>query len=531
MISATGIAVFACLVVVFLWRQRSAGSLSVIDLAVATYLLCSSVNALVVSRLAIDYFIWLKWIALAGLYVLVRNSADKNKIFRYIPIAGAVQSSIAIAQKAGIIESSQFAWSATGSFANPGHLGGFLCVCFIVTISLLANGGRKHAWLWIAIAVQIAGLIIADSRAAIVGVVAGGAMVMALYLPQCLKRYKYVLIAVGAVSVIAGLVFMYDYRRGSADGRLLIWRVSADMIAERPIQGHGVGRFVHEYMPQQADYFERHPESEYISVADNVDYAFNEFIHIAIEQGVIGLILFGTVLALVFRSKRNFITKSGIAAWCGFALFSYPAEIFPIMILFAILLACADSKAVCRLTSGRAASLPAAALCMVYCVEILNLTHIEKSLHRSDLPALERHFDKMKHNPAFNTLYFDRYVKEMGTDVDFQRLAYAIPGCEGYCVIGELHERRGEYPQAEKLYLAAANMTPGRITPNHNLWRLYTKTARPAAARRMALKIVAQPVKVESSYTARIKDSMQKFLYGPPTPCPKPHPTIAPQPR
>ena len=38
-------------------------------------------------------------------------------------------------------------------------------------------------------------------------------------------------------------ISIYYYKKDSADGRLLIWRVSIDMIADAPLVGHGIGTF------------------------------------------------------------------------------------------------------------------------------------------------------------------------------------------------------------------------------------------------------------------------------------------------
>lgn len=43
-----------------------------------------------------------------------------------------------------------------------------------------------------------------------------------------------------------------------------------DMIADKPVWGHGVGGFNINYMYYQANYFARHPESRYLQYSDNI---------------------------------------------------------------------------------------------------------------------------------------------------------------------------------------------------------------------------------------------------------------------
>ncbi len=515
-LSATGLIVFATLVVVVsLQKPRSVRALSVVDLAVAVYLLYSLLNALLVSRSQVDYFIWLKWISLAGLYILIRNTGNKNKLFYYFAIAGVLQSLIAVAQQTGIITKPYTLWNITGSFGNPGHLGGFLCICFVVTLCLLLRNG-KNIRLWSASIIQIGGLLLADSRAAVAGIVAGAMLAVVLYFPRYIKRHRKYIIAAGVIILVAGSAFLYNYRKGSADGRLFIWRVSADMIADKPLLGHGVGRFAYEYMPYQARYFEQHRDSKYVMVADEVALAFNEFIHITTEQGAVGLLLFGFILFSIFWSGNNVIAKSGIAAWCGFALFSYPAEIFPIMALFSVLLACVDGEAVFRFNRRRALSVIAAAVSAVLCIvcftEIRRVQCTEKLLRNGDLAALEQQFERYKYNVVFNSLYFRHYAERPVDLIDLDRVPLARSCCEGFCAVGKLYERLGMYRNAENYYIAASNMIPNRIAPKYSLWELYTRTGQASDAHRIAWEIIRQPVKVEGTYAIRIKSRMRRYL-------------------
>ncbi len=58
------------------------------------------------------------------------------------------------------------------------------------------------------------------------------------------------------------------------------------MIKDKPIVGHGIGAFEAHYMEYQASYFERHPDSKYTMLADNVKHPFNEFLLVGVQLGV-----------------------------------------------------------------------------------------------------------------------------------------------------------------------------------------------------------------------------------------------------
>jgi tetratricopeptide (TPR) repeat protein len=87
-----------------------------------------------------------------------------------------------------------------------------------------------------------------------------------------------------------------------------------------------------------------------------------------------------------------------------------------------------------------------------------------------------------------------------------------FPSSETYCRLGEACECYGQYEQAEQLYRKAANMVPTRISPNYYLWRLYVKLGNHDSARETAYKILSQPVKIENTFTLRVKGRIRQYL-------------------
>jgi O-antigen ligase len=169
---------------------------------------------------------------------------------------------------------------------------------------------------------------------------------------------------------------LYHLKKGSADGRLLIWKVSTEMIKDKPLFGHGYDGFKKHYMDYQAKYFQRNPESKEAMVAGDTNYAFNELIQLTVENGIIGIlpffaiiffVIFGKVktlrsgeseekpvhsndrLSLLLNSasvEQNdseidliHISRAVILSILVFGLFSYPLQILPIKICLTVALA------------------------------------------------------------------------------------------------------------------------------------------------------------------------------------------------
>jgi len=152
---------------------------------------------------------------------------------------------------------------------------------------------------------------------------------------------------------------LYHFKKDSADGRLLIWTVTANIIKDNPLLGVGHDRLKAHYMDYQADYFLNNPGSKYEQVADDNQYAFNEALLAWSENGFIGLLLLGGIVLAVFNSmfqvssfrltqsgtwnlkpetersvvKPETIIRATILSILVFGLFAYPSEILPIKMI------------------------------------------------------------------------------------------------------------------------------------------------------------------------------------------------------
>ena len=89
-----------------------------------------------------------------------------------------------------------------------------------------------------------------------------------------------------------------------------------------------------------------------------------------------------------------------------------------------------------------------------------------------------------------------------------------IPDCETWCDLGQASEAAGEPGQAEEYYRTASYMIPTRLRPNYLLWKLYLDAGRNDDATRTAWKILSMPLKVENTYTLRVKEEVREWLAG-----------------
>ncbi len=347
------------------------------------------------------------------LFYIALRQTDRSYyslLFLFLMLGGGIQAVYGNLQLWGFYASHHSLFKMSGSFFNPGPYAGYLACIFpaalgfylfgikpdfpacgsslikdrlrviqktflsslIQKVSSLFRGGKqteepgqKKQERTGVIAVLVLVLIVmvlpaSRSRAAWLAVIIPAIVLMLFkypflgwlgkHLDTSLKKAGIFLFAI----VLTGGVFsgLYFYKKGSADGRTLIWRVSLNMIGDHPVTGVGFDRFKAHYMDYQARYFERDPERGEAMVAGDSNYAFNELIQQTAENGAIGLVLILSVMASVFISSSHrpdkrrglerapdihdpdyrllVIAKAGIISVFVFSLFSYPAQILPV---------------------------------------------------------------------------------------------------------------------------------------------------------------------------------------------------------
>lgn len=103
--------------------------------------------------------------------------------------------------------------------------------------------------------------------------------------------------------ILSGMMFFYQYKKSSADGRLFIWKVCLEMIEDKPLTGHGPGTFRSKFPHYQAAFFTKKPNSDYAFVAGNPSTPFNEYLSVLVTQGLVGFTLLIIILLTLFMNR------------------------------------------------------------------------------------------------------------------------------------------------------------------------------------------------------------------------------------
>lgn len=450
----------------------------------------------------------------ASLFVFAACLRNKNILLWLVTLTGVMQAVIVVLQQLGIVQSNHSMFAVTGFMGNPGQMGGLQAVAFVCCL-LLARRSEKQSITIVFAAAILYSLIVSDSRAGWLAAAFGG---IALYWNRLYTFFKgrKILLMLMPFLLIGILIGLYFYRSGSADARLLILRVSLNIIADNPLFGVGPGMFRFVYMPYQAEYFAAHPDSRLLMVADNVAYPYNEFIRIAVEQGVVGLCLFLFVAFVVCKIAKDKSMLAPVAALLVFSCFSYPmdkpalAVMFPL--LFGVPIKAGGFKWMQRLSmSALAVAVAQLSFVIWFWTDNERLARNLKSEYNyRDDRMLSARLPYFKSDIRLNSSYF-YLMRKSDAMWDEDVLEYVIPSCENYCEMGKHYLSHGDFSKAEYHFVQASRMIPTRLQPKYLLWKTYLETGRSTEAEGLAKIILSQHLKVENTVTLKIKSELRCY--------------------
>lgn len=253
--------------------------------------------------------------------------AQRAAIENCILMAATIHLIYIAGQSCGIIKSGNDYFPITGSNENPTVTALYLTACIPLMVSRIRKGTYRNFYITFLIATFCA-IIFLRCRTAYVGLIVEFIVYTVAYRKVILSRttkyirYKYILAVAVSVIAVFSLIRLYQMKQDSADGRLLIWKISLNMIAEKP-SGYGYGLFEKNYNLKQAEYFER---GEYSKMekrnADFIYMAYNDYLEHSIEGGIIGMVFLGVFYCFTMRKAiRNKRTEDA-AVTTAFAVMS-----------------------------------------------------------------------------------------------------------------------------------------------------------------------------------------------------------------
>ena len=449
----------------------------------------------------------------------------------------------------------------TGTFSASGPLGGYLAVGLSIVIYYTIQHSRsvrsymthikglkfKEKWNFFVYVlccfIVLSGfymLFVLMNRAALLAVVIAACSMIFLWSFPLLNRvtgsnktsYKKKAIVFISMLIVASLVMEgYAVKKKSADSRILNWSVTKGMIYEHPILGAGYGSFCGEYANLQAVYFAKYPDSSLLKVADAPEYAFNEYLQIWAETGMIGLGLF---LFILLNSLLRLLRKEShwgyaLIAIIVFAFFSYPFSVLPVYILTIILIAAGagaeGQKTLTKIPTVTFSVVWLLLYCLIYHHYVTKINaaqkwrHAKISYHLSNYTAAVESYMSLypflKGNQHFLYEYGYSLYKTGQSEESNKILREGISvSCNPifHVIQGNNFKTLHQFSAAEESYRYAFSILPNRLYPLSLLLQLYIETDQNNKAIEIAEKIIAFKPKIESHLTINMKKEAMAFL-------------------
>ena len=416
-----------------------------------------------------------------------------------------------------------------GTFFNVNLWGFYLSVTLI---SLL--GGRncfKTTWLkciiYIYICLLIPFIILSNSRSAWFSCFIGVLYVLfsEYGIPKFTNHQKWLVYISTSIFFFFLFSFLYYYKIDSTRGRLFIWKVSFNMIINNPIGGIGIDGFKRTYMLFQEHYFAKHPNSIYAFLADNNYFAFNEYLKIVVEQGVIGLMLLGGVIYSLFQVKSKEVftctIKGIIISFLVFSLFSNPTSSFTIVSLIGCFVA--------MLSSRNTKSLQVNYKCFLggtFVISILGILYFVFLI----VPFMRSYqeWNKARSNCMYsslklipNTIFI--YHSDIGVvqgqilnnlqeysraSVLLENINRNYPSYFSLLELGKSYKGLKKYHEAEVIWSRASKMVPLRFVPLYYLAKMHEERGETDKAKYYAKIVLEKKIKVMTPELYRILREM-----------------------
>lgn len=462
-------------------------------------------------------------------------------------ILGGVEAIWGLRQIYGLAVSNHSLYALTGSFYNPGPYSGYLAMIFPLCLHEWLNlkGGTERTWAeqgnyYIALGVMLLILCVLPagmSRSAWIAAAISGTWVYGMHaswgskLKELGRKYKkrvvLACIVGGIILVMIGYA-LFMLKATSANGRLFMWKVSALAIAESPVIGHGTGNFVSAYGRAQEDYFANgeYSETEEL-VAGSPEYAFNEYLQVAVEYGIPFLLVVSLVIGFCLWKGST----EGRIGLCGsvisvlvFAFSSYPMQISGFAVTFYFLLAAC--------VIGRS-KMPL--LLFTLMIALLGTYYWKNNQY---VACKDWYRAKMLYNiGAYQSAkedYGKLYPELANRGAFLFEYGYSLHKLEEYDnstrileeamahsndpmilnIIGKNYQASAEYEKAEEYLIRSTHRLPGRIYPYYLLAKLYAESEywQPEKLKRAAEVVLTKEPKVQSTAIREMREDVKKII-------------------
>ena len=428
------------------------------------------------------------------------NIGVKMLVVRLLILAGAIEAIWGLLQVYGYEPSNHSLYALTGSFYNPGPYSGFLAMCLPLALHEWLEG--KRIWKHVALVALVLMLVVLPSgmsrSAWLAALVASGYVLGMHYREKVCRYWKY--FCVGGLLLVVLAVGAYHWKKDSADGRLLMWKVATQTVLDQPWQGVGWEYVAGAYGDAQERYFASGAASEQEAhVAGAPEYVFNEYLQVAMAWSVpalCGILLLVGVCFYLGHRGRMFGVCGGLLSLGMFSFSSYPFQFVEFIVaLIALLVACMMKlRNVCLQVS-------VLIIGIVVCLYLYD--------YREEHPIRKAH-------TMFERAHSLHKAGEWEASTELLKETMRISSDAMILnIIGKNCQALGHYEEAEEWFIRFTHRLPNRIYPYYLLAKMYAECPDIFAREKLewAVKMVLEKeAKVESTAVKQMREEVMVLL-------------------
>lgn len=355
---------------------------------------------------------------------------------------------------------------------------------------------------------------------------------------------KKLVFLIGLFLLSVFLIIAYNLKNDSSLGRILIYKISFNILKDHYITGIGYGKFKMLYMHYQAQYFaSAHYTTKELLLADNIIYAYNDYFQLIIELGIIGitlLISYIYFIIITFKkiyregSSRNLLFLFSLMIYISVtvaAIFNFEYSRPVVQALFMLSISVVtwfvylqQYKKVIIFYFAGCFALMVTFISFSY-NEILHYKAYQEFTEAKELSSAgfktealnkcSEIYPQLKNDYQYLLYYGPALLRGDDPEKALSVLITAdkLVSCNSlYTDIGECYYLTRNFKKAEISYILAINMVPNRFESRYKLYNFYKNTRQNQKALQVGQAILKLPVKINSPYAAFIRNNVSRDL-------------------
>lgn len=457
-------------------------------------------------------------------YLQKRQLLSRYNLETVLLVIAVLNAVYILFQKSGIVNSESQFFSVTGINENPTVTALYIVGCIPMVLMRIKMSKQRSAYVALLL-ILILCVIMLRCRTAYVGMIIEAFILLFAKLKSALILYKskhnYVTTGLAGVMILVlvaiGGIKMYNMKKDSSDGRLLIWKLSAKMIVDRP-QGYGYGLFDKNYNIAQASYFSKgqYTEKEKKN-ASFVYMPYNDYIEHGIEGGIIGMLFLAIFYIFMIYKSAHQKDLESLAIFCSFGVMSLFNFIYTsispwlIVMCYASFVVYKDDEMAVKMFSRKFISVIMAIPIALLSYKVFKMTMAQMKLKHLETQVgnngyvndieFEKIEKSIETSEAFFTIRAINNINSGRTDAALENI-YAARSytsspnlfyMESYCKRNE----HGLY-NAVSCLDTLTNMLPHNLTPKYKLMKYYAGKNQMQKALYYADDILSTDIKVQS---------------------------------